>query len=147
MTSFERKVVALTGGASGIGLETAKLLAKRGARLSIADGQEKALEEASVAIKAASPTAEVMTSIVDVRGAVACNNWIAETVTRFGGLDYAANIAGAFKSTSLSKEDGTTWEFILTVNLTGVMNCMKAQLPHIKSGGAIVNSICSWYHG
>jgi NAD(P)-dependent dehydrogenase (short-subunit alcohol dehydrogenase family) len=121
-------------------LACAKLFVARGARISIADVQEQALKDAEAAIKSVSPTAEVMTSVVDVRSAEACNKWVDETVRRYGKLDCAANLAGVFKGMPLSKEDGSAWEFMISVNLTGVKNCMQAQLPHMKSGGSLVNA-------
>lgn len=84
--------------------------------------------------------AEVMTTVVDVRNADACNSWIADTVKRFGRLDGAANLAGVFKALPLSEEDGSAWEFMISVNLTGAKNCMQAQLQHLKAGGSIVNT-------
>ena len=50
MASMEGKVVAITGGASGMGLCLAKLLASRGARVSIADLNEKAIQEAASSV-------------------------------------------------------------------------------------------------
>lgn len=132
--------ICITGGASGIGLACAKLFAARGARVSIADVQEKALQDAEVAIKSATPVAEVMTAVVDVRDAEACNKWIEETVKRFGRLDGAANLAGVFKGVSLTKEDGSAWDFCIGINLTGVKNCMQAELKHLKKGGSMVNA-------
>jgi NAD(P)-dependent dehydrogenase (short-subunit alcohol dehydrogenase family) len=108
--------------------------------LSIADVQEKLLQEAEATIKSAIPTAEVMTAVVDVRDAAACNSWIDETVKRFGRLDGAANLAGVFKGASLTKEDGSAWDFCIGINLTGVKNCMQAELRHLKSGGSMVNA-------
>ncbi|KIW00627.1 uncharacterized protein PV09_07822 [Verruconis gallopava] len=140
MASLDGKVVALTGGASGIGLACAKLFVARGARISTADLQEKALQDAETAIKSVTPTAEVMTYVLDVRNEEGCKAWIEETVKRYGRLDCAANIAGVFKGVPLSKEDGSAWNFMIDVNLTGLKNCMQAQLPHLRSGGSIVNA-------
>lgn len=98
------------------------------------------MKDAEAAIKSQTATAEVMTSVVDVRSAEACEKWIEETVKRFGRLDGAANLAGVFKGVTLSKEDGSAWDFCIGVNLTGVKNCMQAELKHLKSGGAMVNA-------
>lgn len=140
MASLDGKVIALTGGASGIGLATAKLFAARGARVSIADVQEQQLQDAIAQIKAETPVAEVLTTVVDVRDKTACENWIESTVKHFGKLDGAANLAGVFKSMTLTEDDGKNWEFMLAVNLTGVANCLQAQFKHLKAGGAVVNA-------
>ena len=102
--------------------------------------QEKLLQEAEAAIKSATPLAEVMTAVVDVRDAAAVDKWISDTVTRFGKLDCAANLAGVFKSLPLDKEDGSAWNFCIDINLTGVRNCMQSELKHLKAGGSIVNA-------
>jgi NAD(P)-dependent dehydrogenase (short-subunit alcohol dehydrogenase family) len=102
--------------------------------------QEKALEDAVAAIKSGTPTAEVYTAVVDVRNSEACEKWIEETVKRYGKLDCAANLAGVFKGVSLTKEDGSAWDFCIGVNLTGVKNCMQAELKHLKKGGSMVNA-------
>jgi NAD(P)-dependent dehydrogenase (short-subunit alcohol dehydrogenase family) len=143
MASMIGKVIAITGGASGIGLATAKLLSARGALLSIADVQEKALQDAVVAIKAEVSAAQILTFQIDVRNAESVNAWIEGTVQKFGKLDCAANIAGAFKAITdgtVETEDEVNWDFMIGVNLTGVMHCLRAQLPHMKAGGSIVNA-------
>jgi len=143
MASFEGKVIALTGAASGIGLSTAKLLASRGAAVSLADVQDKALQEAKAAIQAETKDAKVFTFVVDVQNNQTVVDWVAKTVETFGRLDGAANIAGVFTAiadNSIEKEIDDNWNLLLGVNLTGVMNCMRAQVPHLKSGGSIVNA-------
>jgi NADPH:quinone reductase-like Zn-dependent oxidoreductase len=84
MIDLSNKVIVLTGGASGIGRATALLLASLGAKLSIADLQQEALES----------VAKVLTTKVDVRQADAVEAWIQETVKWAGRIDGAANLAG-----------------------------------------------------
>ena len=80
---FNDKIIAITGGASGIGLETAKLLASRGAKLSLADVSEENLEAAVLAIEASSGPGSVISTTLDVRDREAVEKWIAETVSTF----------------------------------------------------------------
>ncbi|KAF2665806.1 3-oxoacyl-reductase [Microthyrium microscopicum] len=141
MASFSGKVIAITGAASGMGLETAKLLASRGASLSLADVQDKALEAAKSAITSTIKDAKVLTFVVDVRDNNSVTAWINKTVETFGRLDGAANIAGVFKGTNeLENETDENWNFILGINLTGLMYSVRAQVPHLKAGGSIVNA-------
>lgn len=140
------KVIALTGGASGIGLQTAILLAAQGAIVSIADVSEKPLQEMAAKITASGGT--VMTTVVDVRNDKQVDAWIAATVAEYGQLDGAVNLAGVIPKSinvervqDLNNED---WKFVIDVNLNGVMHCMRAQLRELKNKGSIVNaaSIC-----
>jgi 5,10-methylene-tetrahydrofolate dehydrogenase/methenyl tetrahydrofolate cyclohydrolase len=93
MIDLSNKVIVLTGGASGIGRATALLLASLGAKLSIADLQQEALESVAKEIKAAGH-GDVLTTKVDVRQADAVEAWIQETVKWAGRIDGAANLAG-----------------------------------------------------
>ncbi|KAF5521128.1 Levodione reductase [Colletotrichum aenigma] len=141
---FSNKVVAITGGASGIGLATAHLLAERGAKLSLADVQEKALQQAQSDIKCKYPESDVLIFTVDVRNYEQVDKWITETVKHFGKLDGAANLAGIIPNSiglkGIDEQDFDEWDLILSVNLTGVMHCLKAQLRVIENTGAIVNA-------
>ncbi|KAF2422862.1 3-oxoacyl-reductase [Tothia fuscella] len=142
-TQFKGKVIAITGGASGIGLATAHLLASRGASLSLADIQETSLEEAKAEILAKHQT-DIFTFAVDVRDYAKVESWISSTVSHFGHLDGAANLAGVIPKDiglgSLVNQDLEDWNFVLAVNLTGVLHCLKAQLKVLNDNGAIVNA-------
>ncbi|KAL8818246.1 MAG: hypothetical protein Q9223_003088, partial [Gallowayella weberi] len=94
MASFDGKVIAVTGGASGIGKATVQLLAARGATVSIADVQQEALTATADSIKNAALDAKVLTKVVDVSSAQQVEAWIQETVSAFGKIDGAVNLAG-----------------------------------------------------
>jgi NAD(P)-dependent dehydrogenase (short-subunit alcohol dehydrogenase family) len=143
---FKGKVIAITGAASGMGLELAHYLAARGATLSLGDVQEKALATARDSIYTLSPEARVLIKVMDVRNHKEVDDWIAATVKEFGSLSGAANLAGVV-GRSVGKPAGgikgledKEWKFILDVNLTGVFNCLRAQLKVIEKGGSIVNA-------
>lgn len=110
MASLQDKVIAITGAASGIGLAVATLVASRGARVSLADIQERALERAAAEIKSAG--GQVLTRVVDVRKPEQVDAWIEATVAVFGRLDGAANIAGVAprKQLTVETEDDENWK-------------------------------------
>ncbi|KAF5569944.1 hypothetical protein FPHYL_1628 [Fusarium phyllophilum] len=137
MTSFEGKTIVITGAASGIGLAVAKLLASRRAQLSLADMNTAGLE---AALKSLPGGGHIITQ-VDVRNSQQVNAWIEKTVSVFGKLDGAVNMAGVFThGTCLRDETDDTWDFIMGVNARGVFNCLRAELNHIKTGGSIVSA-------
>ncbi|KAM5351014.1 hypothetical protein ACJ41O_003737 [Fusarium nematophilum] len=144
-TQLSGKVIAVTGAASGIGLATAKLLASRGAKLSIADVSAEGLEQAQKDIQSTYKT-EVIAFPLDVRKYDQVENWISQTVENFGFLDGAANLAGVVPRSIggehglLQNQDFEEWEFVFGVNTTGLMHCMKAQLQKISDNGSIVNA-------
>lgn len=137
------KVIAITGGASGIGLATAHLLASRGALLSLADMQETGLTAAATAIKS-EHNVDVLTFVLDVRKSSEVAAWISATTSKFGKLDGAANLAGVIPKSigvgGIAEMDEDEWDFVIGVNLTGVMHCMREQMKVIANGGSIVNA-------
>lgn len=144
-TNFEGKVIALTGGASGIGLETAKMLAARGATVCIADLQEAGLAAAVKDIEAAG--GKVSSTVLNVRDRKAVESWIESIVGKFGKLDGAANLAGVIgKSIGISNLEDIEedeWDFIMGVNMDGVRYCMRAEIKALTkqgNGGSIVNA-------
>jgi len=90
--NFSDKVIAITGGASGIGLSCAKLLSSLGAKISIGDVSEEGLANAAKEIT--STGGAVFTKVIDVRKRGMVDAWIKETVEKYGKLDGAANMAG-----------------------------------------------------
>jgi NAD(P)-dependent dehydrogenase (short-subunit alcohol dehydrogenase family) len=139
---MENKVIAITGGASGIGLALAKLLSSRGALLSIADLQEEHLAKAAESIRATG--GRVMTYALDVRKSMQVDAWIDATIIEYGRLDGAANLAGVigpnmykYTVTQLGNDE---WEFVMGVNATGVFNCLRKELQVIADGGSVVNA-------
>lgn len=139
---MDNKVIVITGAASGMGLESAKLLASKGAKVSLADVQTEPLNEAVRDINASGGTA--IGTVVDVRNRAQVESWIRTTVDTFGRLDGAANLAGVIGSsigqTALQDVNDDDWDFVIGVNQKGLLNCLRAQIPHFNDGGSIVNA-------
>lgn len=141
-TNLKGKVVVVTGASGGMGYETSKMLAERGAKVSMADVQEKALFEAAEKIRAAG--GQVMAQVVDVRDRKQVDDWIKNTAEKFGKIDGAANLAGVlprnYNTHTIENQDDDDWDWVIAINLTGVMYCMRAELEYMNDGGSIVNA-------
>lgn len=141
--SLQGKVYAVTGGASGIGLATAKLISERGGTVCIADVNESSLEQALSLLKRSSSDSTHTATCVDISNREQVDEWINGIKESFGRLDGAANIAGVTGKDhglkTVAELDDTEWDKIIGVNLTGTMYCMRAQLRVIEKKGSIVN--------
>jgi NAD(P)-dependent dehydrogenase (short-subunit alcohol dehydrogenase family) len=139
--SLDGKIIALTGGASGIGLATAKLLSSRGATVCVADVDPKALEAADEHFS--SLKVPFLITKVDVSTRVEVDNWIDDIVQKYGRLDGAANCAGIIGKhhglRTIAEQDDDEWDKIIAVNLTGMMYSLRAELRKISDHGSIVN--------
>ncbi|KAL7948681.1 hypothetical protein V8C42DRAFT_311998 [Trichoderma barbatum] len=148
---FVGKVISITGAARGIGLATARYLAKRGAILAISDILRTELKEATESLKAEFPNSTVQSTVVDITDAAQVQQWIEGIKSTFGKLDGSVNNAGvAPKSLAplkdLRRED---WDQVIGINLTGTFICMQAELNAMGPGASIVNisSVSGVYGG
>ena len=141
MSSFEGKVYVVTGAASGIGLAIARLLAKKGAVVSLADVNADNLEKAVTSLEGGKE--KHMTAVVDVRKSAEVDKWIADTVSKHGQLDGAANIAGIGpRAKPIRDITDEEWSLVNEINVQGMFHSLRAELKNMKKGGAIVNA-CS----
>ncbi|KAJ4993696.1 hypothetical protein SVAN01_00750 [Stagonosporopsis vannaccii] len=137
MSSFKGRVYAVTGASSGMGLATAKLLASRGACVSLSDVNEDGLKSAILSLEGR----RHMLMVVDVRDSERVNAWIDSTVAKYGRLDGAVNMAGIItKATPVKDLSDADWDFSFAVNTKGVFNCLRAQLKALQDGGSIVSA-------
>lgn len=141
MTSLEGKVIAITGAASGIALATARLLASRGASISVADVRQEPLEAAVADIRTLYPNTKVYAKVVDVRIGQEVGDWLDETIKHLGPLNGAANLAGvvtAGKRIVDTKDE--YWDRVIDINLKGVFNCIRAELQRMEKDASIVST-------
>ncbi|KAH7114731.1 hypothetical protein B0J13DRAFT_655874 [Dactylonectria estremocensis] len=137
---FAGKVIIITGAARGIGLATARYLAARGATISLADVLKPELEEAEADIAKDFPGTRVLHALVDVRRKEAVDSWIKKSKESFGRIDGCVNNAGiSGTAKAVAELTDEEWRQALDVNLTGVFNCLRAEIPTMEDCGSIVN--------
>lgn len=130
--------IAITGAASGIGLASAKLLAARGAILSLADINENALKSAIPSLAKHNEKGHIY-NVVDVRDSSTVDSWIEATVRELGKLDGAVNMAGVITPAKpITETSDEEWDFSLAVNAKGVFTCLRAEMRAMSDGGSIV---------
>lgn len=129
------RVVAITGGASGIGRATALRFASSGARVAICDLDPAALDATAHAIRRAG--AEALTCTADVSSAADMERFAAAIDARWGRLDIVhahAGINGVWAPlTEIAPEE---WERTLAINLTGTFLTIRAALPLLRRSAA-----------
>jgi len=140
---MEGKVIAVTGGAQGIGFETVKLLVKRGCKVSLCDLDESALKETEKYFKEQGQSGKVLVQQVNVAHNDEVEHWIKKTVDWAGQkLDGAANIAGIngpeAGETTLAGTSDKHWHAVVSVNITGMFHCLRAELNNMNEGGSVV---------
>ncbi len=131
------KVVIVTGGASGIGLVTARTFAAEGARLVLGDVNAAALDTVAGELGAVG-------QVVDVREYAQCERLVARAVDACGRVDVLVNSAGVGGIPRLfveSAPDDGDWDAMLDINLRGTMHCCRAVAERMiaQRSGRIVN--------
>jgi NAD(P)-dependent dehydrogenase (short-subunit alcohol dehydrogenase family) len=134
---LEGKVAVITGGASGIGRETAKRFAEEGARVCVGDLADEPGKQTAAEIDGLYIHADV-TNPDDVQG------MYREASERFGGLDVLFNNAGISPpdDDSILETEFEAWQRVQDVNLKSVFLCCKYGIPYLleRGGGSIINT-------
>lgn len=137
---FKGATAVITGGASGIGRALSEELVKRGCEVVLADLQIELAEEVASTIRAAGGKARAFK--LDVADFSAVERLLHETVERTGRLDYMFNNAGTAVSGGVDLHSIEDWNWIIDVNLRGVVNGVQAayQIMLGQGFGHIVNT-------
>jgi NAD(P)-dependent dehydrogenase (short-subunit alcohol dehydrogenase family) len=140
MQDLEGKVAVVTGGASGIGLAMARAFGSEGMNVVIADIEERALDAAGDQLR--EDGFSVRTHVCDVSDGDAVDDLASAVVESFGAVHVVCNNAGVSGGGLLQNLSTKDWEWVLGVNLWGVIHGVRAFLPRLleQGEGHIVNT-------
>lgn len=136
MKSFMNKTAAITGAGSGIGAALAKRLAADGCHLALSDVNEAGLAATAADIRDRAPSCRVTTTHVDVANRSAVHAWADATADELGGVNLIFNNAGVALGSTVESADYADLEWIININLWGVIHGTKAFLPHLRASGS-----------
>ena len=141
MEDFAGKVAVITGGASGIGLATAKALAAEGMNIVVADIEQAAIDRALPEIAAAG--VEVLGVRTDVTKLADVQALADKTWERFGGCHVLFNNAGVAVAGPIAEMKHSDWEWLMNVNLWGPIHGVEVFVPRMiaqDQGGHILST-------
>jgi len=127
MKVLKGRTAVITGAASGLGLETARLAAERGMNIVMADVQGDALEATAAGVRALG--AAVLSVRTDVRRSSDLETLAAATLERFGTPNLVFNNAGVISGGLVWESRAEDWEWVLGVNLMGVVHGVRVFTP------------------
>ncbi len=151
MQNLKNKVAVITGGGSGLGRELALRCAERGMQLVLGDVDEAGMQETLRLVEAAHPGTESVTMRLDVSHLEQMQELAALCKSRFGGAHVIFNNAGVSVNGPMWENTPADWDWVLGVNLYGVIWGIKAFTPMLieQNEGHIVNtaSAAGWLNG
>jgi short-subunit dehydrogenase len=129
------KTAIVTGASSGIGLSTARLLSKMGAKVALVSRSKEKLEKLSSEIPNSIAVQADMSRVFEVK------RMVKEVNDRFGKIDILVNNAGIGYDALAEKIDVDTFHYIFDLDLVGPLAAMQQVIPHMRKqgGGAIIN--------
>lgn len=136
--SIENKVAAITGAASGIGLECARTLIKAGAKVVLIDRAEERLNQLVEELGE-----NAIPLVVDLMKPEQVDGMLDAILQKAGGLDIFHANAGAYIGGPVAEGDPDVWDKVLNLNINAAFRCVRAVLPHFiaqKSGDVLFTS-------
>ena len=135
--TLKGKVAIVTGASSGIGEATARALALRGAVVVAIARNKKRLQDLESGIQ--SSGGRVLGVKADVTDRASVESMVERVIEEFGAPDILVNNAGLGLSGRVEELRAEDLRDVMEVNLIGPLNCIQAALPHMSSGGHIIN--------
>ena len=145
---IENRVALVTGSASGIGKQTARRLAEKGAKVVINDIQSEKVEATVAELKAGGFAATGQ--VANIADKAAVDAMVENTVNELGSLDILVNNAGMERAGALRKLTEADWDITVNVNLKGAFLCSQAAHNHMvpNKHGRIINIVSrAWLGG
>ena len=139
---LDGKIAIVTGGSRGIGRAIAAAFLRHGAAVAITGVNKEHLQKADADLaRTGGSAARLMTFAADVRDHLAVATLMEETARREGGIDIVVNNAGVGWFGSVESQGHDDWRRVMDTNVTGLFNCCKAAIPHLRrrGGGYIIN--------
>jgi NAD(P)-dependent dehydrogenase (short-subunit alcohol dehydrogenase family) len=133
---LEDRVAVVTGGSSGIGLATARLLLRAGARVAICGRDRARLDEAAGSLAAEAGPDRVLAQVCDVLDAGEVERLAAAVAARFGAADILVNNAGQGRVSTFADTTDDAWREELELKFFSIIRPTRAFLPQLERSDA-----------
>jgi NAD(P)-dependent dehydrogenase (short-subunit alcohol dehydrogenase family) len=137
LKDFAGAVAVITGGASGIGLATARALYSKGAHVVLADINEQGLQQAGQLVREsnASSSEQVIVVTTDVTQEEQVQDLMREALSTCGRIDLVVTSAGIGRGSPIEAFSGDEMQRMMNINFMGTYHCVRAALPTMRHQG------------
>jgi NAD(P)-dependent dehydrogenase (short-subunit alcohol dehydrogenase family) len=138
LTNFAGAAAVITGGASGIGLATARALYARGAHVVLGDVNDQGLQQAQQEIRQTKPeaSASALAILTDVTNESQVQALMQQTIERYGRIDLVVTCAGIGGGGPIDTFPASQMQKMMNINFMGTYHCVQAALPAMHQQGS-----------